>query len=132
MVLGDNLPPIQTARARKLKLQDPRIIKKYNKCLKHFFQRHQLELRSRTLQRHATFPLSSQDAIAYEKLDRIRIDGMKYAEKRCRRLKMGGVPWSPELTYIRVGIEVWMLVIRWNRGCKVSTRTIIRKRVKQK
>ena len=129
-VLGADLPPIQTARARKLKLQDPRIVKKYNKSLKLFIKSHDLELRSFQLQNKATFPLTSQDAHEYEILDKIRIEGMKYAEKRYRRLKMGGVPWTPELTDIRVGIEVWMLVLRRNRGCKVSARTIMRKKSK--
>ena len=45
-VLGANLLPFQTARARKLKLQDPRIVKKYNKSLKLFIKSHDLELRS--------------------------------------------------------------------------------------
>jgi len=43
---------------------------------------------------------------------------------------MGGIPWTPELTDIRVGIEVWMLVLRRNRGCKVSAKTIVRKKSK--
>ena len=129
-VLGANLPPIQSARARKLKMKDPRIVKKYNKSLKHFFKRHKLDTRSAKLQQNATFPLTPQAAHEYEKLDKIRIEGMKYAEKRCRRLKMGGIPWTPELTDIRVGIEVWMLVLRRNRGCKVSAKTIVRKKSK--
>ena len=124
-VLGANLPPIQSARARKLKMQDPRIVKKYNKSLKYFFKRHNLDTRSAKLQQNATFPLTLQAAHEYEKLDKIRIEGMKYAEKRCRRLKMGGIPWTPELTDIRVGIEVWMLVLQRNRGCKVSDKTIV-------
>ena len=43
---------------------------------------------------------------------------------------MGGVPWTPELTDIRVGIEVWMLVLRRNRGCKVSARKSMHKKSK--
>ena len=56
---------------------------------------------------------------------------MTCAEKRFRKLKMGGVPWTPKLTYLRLSIEEWMMVIKRNRQCKVSTRTIIRKKAKE-
>ena len=126
--LGVNLPPDKTAKARRLKLQDPRIIKKYVKYLKHFFKRHSLSDQSKLLQDRVTCPITKEDALEYERLDKIRIAGMQYAEKRCRKLKMGGVPWTPELSYIRLGIEVWMLVLKRLRGCLVSSRTIIRKK----
>ena len=60
----------------------------------------------------------------------MKIAGMQYAERRCRKLKMGGIPWTSELTYIRLSIEVWMLVIKRLKGCMVSSRTILRKKVK--
>ena len=40
LVLGTNLPSILAARARKLKLQDPRIGKKYYHALNYFFKKH--------------------------------------------------------------------------------------------
>jgi len=126
--LGVNLPPDKSVRARRLKLQDPRIIKKYVRYLKHFFNRHSLLDQSKLLQDRVNCPISRKDAAEYERLDKIRIAGMQYAEKRCRKVKMGGVPWTPALSYIRLGIEVWMLVMKRLRGCSVSSRTIIRKK----
>ena len=41
--------------------------------------------------------------------------------------KDGGVPWTPELSQIRLGIEVWMLVLKRLRGCLVNSRTISEK-----
>jgi hypothetical protein len=32
-----------------------------------------------------------------EELDQLRVEGILTSEKRCRNLKMGNVPWSPEL-----------------------------------
>ena len=75
-------------------------------------------------------PLSVVEATQYEKLDAIRIQGMVYAERYCRKLKMGGIPWTPELTRIRIGIEVWQLVINRLQGGAVSARTILRKKKK--
>ena len=55
---------------------------------------------------------------------------MAYAEKKCRKLKMGGIPWTPELARLRSSIEVWQLVRQRIRHCKVSAKTILRKKRK--
>ena len=55
---------------------------------------------------------------------------MQYAEKHCRKLKMGGIPWTLELTRIRMSIEVWKLVLKRINGCEVHARTILRKKSK--
>lgn len=47
-----------------------------------------------------------------------------------RRLKMWGIPWTPELAYIRLGIEVWILAHNKNKGYKVSARKIAMKKTK--
>lgn len=96
-VLGTKLRSIKPARSRKLKLQDPRIRKKYNRALKHFFKKHNLKQRACALQQRA-FTLSSTDSKEYKTLNGIRIQGMKYAEKGCKKSKIGCVPWTPELT----------------------------------
>lgn len=89
-----------------------------------------MELRTLKLQKTATVPLTTHDPYEYIKLDKIRIEGMKYARKRCRMLKMNGAPWTPELTNIRVEIKVWMLVLKRNTWYKESARTIILKKAK--
>ena len=128
--LGVNLPPPKSKSARRLKTMDPRVMKKYTKCLKQYFKRFGLLSRIQVLQNRITYPLSKEIAESYEKIDKIRIQGMKFAEKNCRKLPMGGIPWTPELTQIRLTIEVWTLVIKRMTGCNVSTRTILRKKKK--
>ena len=126
--LGVNLSPSKSPSARRLKLNDPRIIHNYNVKLKHYFSHHSLALQVQKLQDRVTYPLSSSAATEYERLDKIRIQGMQYAERHCRKLKMGGVAWTPELTTIKLKIEVWQLVSRRLTGCLVSARTILRKK----
>ena len=55
---------------------------------------------------------------------------MVYAERRCRKLQMGAIQWTPELSKIRHSIEVWQLVHKRLQGRKVKTRTILRKKIK--
>ena len=44
-----------------------------------------------------TIPMTTQDIDKYELLDKCIIKCMLKAEKKCRKLYMGGVPFSPEL-----------------------------------
>ena len=93
--LGVNFPPDKATRAQRLKVQDPRIVKKYVTYLNQFFKRHTLLDQSKLLQDRVTCPITREDATEYERLDKIRIAGMQYAEKRCRKIKMGGFPGHP-------------------------------------
>lgn len=49
------------------------------------------------LEQSATIPMSNADMVKYEKLDNIITKCMLKAEKKCRKLHMGGVPYSSEL-----------------------------------
>ena len=126
--LGVKLTTPKNVVARRLKTLDPRVVRKYNKLLKRFYRQFSLVDQVSLLQERATYPLSDEDASTFERLDEIRIRGMVYAEKRCRKLKMGGIPWTPELSNIRLSIEVWKLVVARLKGCAVGARTIIRKK----
>ena len=128
--LGVNVSVPTTMAARRLKLLDPRIVKKYNKLLIKFFRKFSLLDQILLLQDRPSGHLSDEEAANYERLDAIRIRGMVYAERHCRKLKMGGIPWTPELSKIRHGIEVWKLVLSRLRGGLVSARTILRKKKK--
>ena len=63
-----------------------------------------------------------------ETIDRIRVDGMRHAEKGCRKFHTGKIPWSPEISAAQEIIELWTLVLRRLRGRKVQARTILRKK----
>ena len=62
----------------------------------------------------------------YEKLDRIMVSAFHYANKRCRKLRMGAIPPSEELTNAGTHIQLWRNVIRKKVGCKISSKLIQR------
>ena len=62
----------------------------------------------------------------YEELDRLREESMLYAEKHCRKLKMGGVRWSPALQQARNKITYYTLSYRRLRGRKLSSKILQR------
>ena len=45
---------------------------------------------------------------------------MKEAEKKCRKLRMGAIPYTPTYSRIRTRIEIWSLVVKKLLGGKVG------------
>ena len=62
----------------------------------------------------------------FEYLDMTITKCMLQAESKCRKLRMGSVPFSPRLATLLNTINLWRLIIQRKRGRKVNMRTIIR------
>ena len=124
--LGVLPPDIEQFKARKLKTTDPRIVQKYNHVLEEEFSRHNVYHRALKLYNHCQVNPPADVYAEYDKLDRIREKCMKKAERKCRKLHMGGVPWSPEIQRARTTILYIKLILRRRRGRRVSARTLIR------
>ena len=110
--LGTKYPDLPSHKARRLKCQDRRIVKRYIKILDKFYTDHNVYAKANKLFQEFTYPLSERHKQQYEELDNLRVRGMKLAEKKCRKLKMGGRKWSPifetgrkKITYIKSTIS---------------------------
>jgi len=98
-LLGDDVLHIERPPARRLTTRDPKVVKKYNRLLEDFLLKHHIPSRLETLKQatddQTTYsPLQLQQL---EQLDTEITEGMRYAEKRCRKLAMGGLDFSPSL-----------------------------------
>lgn len=124
--LGSNLPPIPSFDARKLKMIDPRVVEKYNQLLEERLHKHGVFHRAHRLLLQFQVPLTKEQQEEFEKLDRIRVAAMKYAEKNCRKLRTGAVKWSPELQQARDKIKYVALSISKKLKRKVGARVLIR------
>ena len=125
-ILG--LKPTKSPRyaARRLKTNDPRVVKKYVKVLREELALANFDYRSQQLLLHTTSSLTEQQKQEYETLDKIRENAAMKAEAECRKLKMGNVHWSPELQRARDRITYFNLSRRKFRGRKVSTYILYR------
>ena len=130
--LGVKLPKPTSFSARRLKCKDPRIVQRYNKLLEEELQKHDVFNRTNKLFQRFSNPMTKKQIQEYEKIDNIREAAMIYAEKHCRRLYMGGVKWSPQVTSQRVKIDYLKACISRRKGTKINTRTLIRKSRKAK
>lgn len=98
--------------ARRLKCDDPRLVKKFNELrLKHIIE-HEVEykLESLLLNLNAN-GFTEQIMQQVEEIDNLRVQGILLADRKCRKLKMGHVYWSPAL-------QDSIAKIRYLRECK--------------
>ena len=128
-VFGYNILPVPSMRARRLKYNDPRIVKKYLQLLSKYYKDRDFYKKVYDISLiPIEYPLQTALRKQYEQLDRIRSGGMKFAERKCRKFRCGKIPWSPEITCAHNYIEMWHLIIRRLDGRNVSARTILRAR----
>jgi hypothetical protein len=69
---------------------------------------------------------SAADIAEYNKLDAIRTKGILLADKKCRKLRMGQVPFSPQLIVMWKNIKAWQLIIQKCKGAKIDSRYLRR------
>ena len=111
---------------RRLALGNPRAVQKYISNLRTYMEHHRVKDKIVRLQQMATSPLSEEAIEELEALDRIRLEGIRYAEKKCRQLRLGSQQWTPTRAKIRKEIELWNLLIKQKTGKKHNVKKIRR------
>ena len=128
VLLGDNILRIERPPARRLTTEDPRVVRKYNRLLEKYLVDHDLlrqiiELDEET---HHLPQLTPPQVHKLERLDHEITIAMRYAEKRCRKLKMGALDFSIELIHAWDTKRMWKLVKERAEGLRRSRMTIRR------
>jgi hypothetical protein len=130
---GYSVPQIVTANARRLKCQDPRVVKAYLEEYGRILT--ETTVFSRVVRLHEqAVELSKQGAQLpenlaneWEEIDTIQVAAMKQAERRCRKYRTGAIEWSP--TYQRAcrQRDLLNLLAKKLRGGRVDGRFLRRK-----
>jgi hypothetical protein len=124
--LGTKTTPMWKPQARRLKCNDPLIVKRFNKKRKQHMAKHNFYQIQNDIQ--SMIDLGNPSECWSEKvnlLDELRVKGILLADKKCRRLKMGNVPWSPELQMSMNRIGYYQRCrLRYIMGRKVNSRTL--------
>lgn len=104
--------------AMRLKLNGPRIITHYTGTLHKFYVKHNLYWKVSQLNTMPiTYTVEQLVAKQCQAIDTLRVQGIKHAEKTYRKLHVGKMPWSPEVSKVQLTIELWSLVNRRIRNC---------------
>ena len=96
-VFGVMSAPVAPRVARRLQCRDPRVVRRYQTTLHEFYSQHDVQRRTFLLEQSITGPLSEEQALEWERLDALRVQGIFLADSKCRKLRTGAVPWSPIL-----------------------------------
>jgi hypothetical protein len=108
--LGHVMPAIIRPQARRLNCRDPRIVENYVRRYEKLAIQHELLPKTEQFLEKARYPLSRVLQAEFEELDNIRCIITQEAEKRCRKLRMGQVSFSPELRQASRGIKIFTLL----------------------
>jgi exonuclease III len=126
-LLGNHLNPSWTPSIRQLKLIDPWIVNKFLDIRKRHLEDYQLT--QRTVQLYNSMhndTMNDEQKSEFETIDRLRVEGILYAEQHCRKLKMGKVPWLPELQLILNTIRYLCACRKLYQGRKIHARSLCR------
>ena len=139
-VLGGHMLKVARPVARRLNGNIKATKEKYNSDLEGYVAEHKLLTRAEALYVHSGFPLSPEQIDCMNKLDDERKQMMMAAEKKCRKLRMGGVEFSPTVDAWGKRWALWKLVERHKRslierrrnnsGVKPVSRSLIKRRAK--
>lgn len=78
------------------------------------------------LKRQSSSLLSEDLKQEYVALDQLRFKGIAEAERKCRKLQMGQVGFSPTIQQSMRQIRGWSLLVEKKKGFKTSSRLLAR------
>ena len=108
MLYGYNPPQPVFHFARRLTLKDPRVVSKYLVFLHSSMKEQDVFYRMNNLHKRTVYPLPTNLADEYEALDELVCTLMDKAEKQCRKLHTGRIPWSPTYKKCCQTLEYWL------------------------
>eukprot|EP00957_Ditylum_brightwellii_P169168 12876919-Ditylum_brightwellii.AAC.1 len=120
LFVGDEPPPIIWPQTRHLQACNPWVQFKYTSYLQTYIMHHHLlEKYYAILANPPTSNTASE--LQLNALDKQQGEVMRAAEKRCRKLKMGIVDYSPEVNLLGKQWCVWKMVVLHKQKQNIKT-----------
>ena len=103
---------------------------KYNKKLTKQLVNHKIPRKIQQLCSRYYIENPEEGNTLQEDVDRIKKESMKHAEKKCRKIGMGAVPYSPSVLIWKNRRDLWSMVIRFHQGRAIN-RALIKQKAKK-
>ena len=113
-LLGEDVLKVARPDARRLTCKFGSVKGKHRESLEEFVKQHRPLQKVMPLQHKMGLRRDPEDGLRLNQLDKIREEGMKCAERKCRRKRMGSHPHSKELNQAMRLKEFWQRV--WERA----------------
>lgn len=119
--LGKHKNSTAPHKIRRLQCRDPRTIHAFNTCLEKQYKYHNVHNKLTLLDTAITTQPTQEQLAALYRLDNINTQLIIHAEKKCRKLRMGAHPYTPETAKLGLTIEFWRALIRKHEGHNISS-----------
>ena len=107
-VFGFKIPQYISPQIRILQCNVPHVREAWIRHYTFFLQKHKVIEKQFELEAQITSNIITDlQAHQFEKILQLRTEGINYAEKRCRKIYCGNVPFSLEVQKARLVIELW-------------------------
>ena len=116
-VFGNVLPPVVTPPARRCKTKDPRVARRFASLRDKHATAHRLPERAVALETEVARGLTPRLVREAETVDRLVQEGVRYADKKCRKLRMGAKPSSPTLSFAKNMLRLCRLGLWTSSKC---------------
>ena len=126
LAFGYKMPSIVRPPTRRVRSDDPRSSQRFNSLYSRYIQENRLHIKLFNLEAKATVPMTIQQKYQYEQIMKTRNRCLHQADKKSRKLRMGSIPYSPELNLAQSMIELWKAVRTKKRGAKYSNNKLRR------
>jgi hypothetical protein len=128
--LGHVLPAIERPVGRRLRLHDPRIVARFVKLREDYDTKHNLSRRMFEIEHKASYPPTAETNAQYQKMDLELVESMRFAEKRCRKIRRGALAFSPRLKEAELLVILIKELIKRRLKLRTSSRNIRRMQAK--
>jgi hypothetical protein len=130
LVLGYIPSSTVSVSPQRLILQDPRVVKRYNQLLRDILEKQDVLNRLHALKQGITERITPSQIREYNLLDSICIQATICAQNGCRKLRMGAVPFSPQLCMAGKKICAWKLLLKKKSGGAVQHSKFLQRKIK--
>ena len=129
LAFGYNVEHPAPRRLTRLNLKDARCVTRYYDLLRSRLDDHQIATRLANLADSTTpgTPLTTDQAREYDAIHWEHLQSVLFAEKNCRRLRAGAVPFSPGYNKIVNSIRYWRSVIKRTTNRSKVDRKLMRR-----
>ena len=100
-IFGHYMPRLYHAKARRLKSDNPKVANRFIQLYSSFIKQHDIHKKIFKLESQVNDKLTEPQEQSFNKIFQLRYDGIRYANRRCRKLCLGGVPFSEEVGIAR-------------------------------
>jgi hypothetical protein len=121
-VFGQSTSKWVPEASRRLKCDDPRVVKWYSDKLERLYADQNIKERTERLFKNKHLWLPNFVMEEWNRIDKAKTSAMLTAEKRCRKTPKGQIQWSPEYAMLTAEPKAWVLIARKRKGRRVKAR----------